>query len=223
MPVALASRTLKWAVVVAIAVAVVVAAFAGAFDALRDQDAVEEFLTDSGPWGPLAYVFAFLALQPLSLPGALLIIPATFVWPWWEVATYTLAGGMLASTAGFILARWLAQDWVEARLPARLRPWEQRLADHGFLATVGLRLVTGYAPAADWFLGVSRISFTTFLAGTFVGLIPGTLALSVWGDDAARGIVDAPIAALVIVGLLVVVGVWISRRRAITLDSDEPD
>ncbi len=213
------SAAVKLGVVLAIVAAVVTTLALGGFDALRDQNRVEEFLTESGPWGPIVFMLAFVALQPLSLPGAVLIIPATFVWPWWEVTLYTLGGGLLASTIGFVLARWIAQDWIRARLPNRMRAWEQRIADHGFLATVALRFVTGYAPAADWLLGVSRVSVPAFLAGTVVGLVPGTVAIAVWGDDAVRGLGDTPVlAALLGIGVGAVLYVAVRRRSAATPD-----
>ena len=211
------STALKLGVVVAIVAAVAIAFSAGGFDALRDQDRVEEFLTESGPWGPIVFILAFVALQPLSLPGAVLIIPATFVWPWWEVTLYALAGGLLASTIGFVLARWIGQDWVRARLPDRMRAWESRLSEHGFVSTVLLRVVTGYAPPADWVLGVSRVSVPAFLAGTVIGLIPGTVALAVWGDDAVRGLGDIPPAGWALVAIVAIGGyVFLRRRRTAT-------
>lgn len=203
---------IRVAVVLGLAAVVVVAGVAGGFDALRDGDRVEEFLTESGAWGPVLFILAFVALQPLSLPGALLIIPATFVWSWWEVTIYSVAGGMVASTVGFVLARWLAREWVSQRVPARFRTWEQRLADHGFAATVGLRLLTGYAPAADWLLGVSRVSVSAFLLGTIVGLTPATLAMAVWGDDAARGVADAPPLVLITVAVGALALFWSAGR-----------
>ena len=207
------STALKLGVVVAIVAAVAIAFSLGGFDALRDQDRVEEFLTESGPWGPIVFILAFVALQPLSLPGAVLIIPATFVWPWWEVTLYALAGGLLASTIGFVLARWIGQDWVRARLPDRMRAWESRLSEHGFVSTVLLRVVTGYAPPADWVLGVSRVSVPAFLAGTVIGLIPGTVALAVWGDDAVRGLGDIPPAGWALVAIVAIGGYVFLRRR----------
>jgi len=210
----------KVAVIAALMGGVIAIFVAGGFDVLRDADRVEELLTESGPWGPLLFIVAFVALQPFSLPGALLIIPGTFVWPWWQVAIYSLAGGMLASTIGFVLARWLAQDWVEKRLPQRLRPWEQRLAEHGLTATIALRLVTGYAPAADWLLGVSRVNVRDFLIGTLIGLGPTTTLMAIWGDEAARGVVDYPLQSAAILAALGGVGVLLYRRRQRQLGQD---
>jgi uncharacterized membrane protein YdjX (TVP38/TMEM64 family) len=210
------TAALKLTVVGAIAISVLVALALDGLDVIRDQDRIEDFLTESGPWGPVVFMLCFVALQPLSLPGAVLIIPATFVWPWWEVAIYSLAGGMLASTLGFALSRWLARDWVRERIPRRLEPWEQRVSDHGFWATVALRLLTGYAPAADWLLGVSRVRVAPFLAGTLVGLAPTTLAASIWGDDAVRGLRDLPVALTVpvLVAVAVVGAIAVRRGRA---------
>ncbi len=216
------NTAVKLTVVLAIAFVVVVAIAAGGFDAVRDQDRLEEFLTESGPWGPIVFILCFVALQPLSLPGAVLIIPATFVWSWWEVAIYSLAGGMVASTLGFVLSRWLARDWIRERIPPRLEPWEQRVAEHGFGATVGLRLLTGYAPAADWLLGVSSVRLAPFLAGTLIGLAPTTLAVAIWGDEAVRGVSDVPIgiAALVLIAVVLAVGYGLWRRRSVRGSSD---
>lgn len=209
---AVGGRTIKIAVAGLVMALVAWALSAGALDVLTDSDRLEELLDDAGVWGPILFVLAFTAAQPLSLPGAVLIVPATFVWPWWQVALLSLAGGMVASVVGFVLARWIARDWVLERLPMRFRTWEVRLADHGFVATVGLRLLTGYTPAADWLLGVSRVTVPAFLAGTLLGLVPSTVALAAWGDDAVRLVQRAPL-VLAGVGLAVLAVVVLLRRR----------
>lgn len=207
-------RWLKLAVLVAIAAVAIALIASGSLDSLRDREQLEEFFNDSGAWGPLLFILAFVAAQPLSLPGAALIVPATFVWPWYEVFAYSLLGGMLASSIGFAMARWIGQDWVRARLPARLETWDRRLAERGFVATIGLRLVTGYAPAADWLLGVSEVKWKPFLAGTALGLMPTTLLLSLWGDDAIRSIGNAPFALTAVVIAVGLVAVLLLARRS---------
>ena len=171
----------------------------GVFDFLHDRERIESFLNDSGLFGPVLYVLAFVAAQPLSLPGAALIIPATFVWDWWEVFAYSMLGGIIASSLGFSISRWLAQDWVRRRLPQRFIGWEKRFVDHALLSTIALRLVTGYAPAADWFLGISKVRWREFVIGTILGLIPATFLFSYYGDDTVRWVQDAPLIAVAVV------------------------
>tara|TARA_B100001778_G_scaffold206581_1_gene170705 strand:- start:60 stop:680 length:621 start_codon:yes stop_codon:yes gene_type:complete len=171
----------------------------GVFDFLHDRERIESFFNDSGLFGPVLYVLAFVAAQPLSLPGAALIIPATFVWDWWEVFVYSMLGGIIASSLGFSISRWLAQDWVRRRLPQRFIGWEKRFVDHALLSTIALRLVTGYAPAADWFLGISKVRWREFIIGTILGLIPATFLFSYYGDDTVRWVQDAPLIAVAVV------------------------
>ncbi|MDH3756165.1 MAG: VTT domain-containing protein, partial [Acidimicrobiia bacterium] len=195
------SSRIRLAVLAAVVIVVAVLGIVGAFDPLFDQDRIEELLDDSGPWGPLIYIAGFSALQPLSAPGAVLVIPATFVWSAPRVFILSWLGGILASTIGFALARFVGRDWVESRLPDRFRTWDDRIARRGFLATVGLRLLTGLAPPADWALGVSRVQWPSFLAGTAIGLAPGIAALAWLGDDAIRLVDRAPL-VLAAVGVL---------------------
>lgn len=211
-------RGLRWAIVVGVVGAVIGLVWVGAFEPLRDPDRVEEWLRDAGVWGQLLYVLGFLALQPLSLPGAVLVIPATFVWPAWQVFLLSWIGGLLASTVAFSVARWLGRDWVDARLPDRFRKWDDRLAEHGLLATIALRLVTGYAPAADWLLGVSSVTVPQFLVGTAIGLIPITAGMSWFGDDAVRAAQSAPLLLAPIIGLAVAVGALVRVRRRRSAD-----
>jgi len=176
----------------------------GVFDFLHDRERIESFFNDSGLFGPVLYVLAFVAAQPLSLPGAALIIPATFVWDWWEVFAYSMLGGIIASSLGFSISRWLAQDWVRRRLRQRFIGWEKRFVDHALLSTIALRLVTGYAPAADWFLGISKVRWREFVIGTILGLIPATFLFSYYGDDTVRWVQDAPLIAVAVVLLAVI-------------------
>ena len=80
----------------------------------------------------------------------------------------------LCLSIGFFVSRWLVQDWVRKRLPQRFVGWEKRFVNHALLSTIALRVVTGYAPAADWFLGISKVRWREFLIGTIIGLIPVT-------------------------------------------------
>lgn len=199
-----------------IIVAVAVAAVLGAFAPLADEDRVRDLLADSGAVGPIAYVLSFVALQPLSLPGALLVIPATFVWNGWAVFALSWTGGMVASTVGFASARWFGREWVDERLPQRFRVWDNRLSDHGTRNTILLRVVTGFAPPADWVLGLSHVRVRQFFVGTAIGLIPGTAALAFLGDDAAR-FVGSPRGTAVTVGAaLLIAGAWLLWRRRLS-------
>ena len=208
-------RVLKRLVPVLLLAVFVLLFIFGVFDFLHDRERIESFFNDSGLFGPVLYVLAFVAAQPLSLPGAALIIPATFVWDWWEVFAYSMLGGIIASSLGFSISRWLAQDWVRRRLPQRFIGWEKRFVDHALLSTIALRLVTGYAPAADWFLGISKVRWREFIIGTILGLIPATFLFSYYGDDTVRWVQDAPLIAVAVVltAVILITAVKAHKKR----------
>ena len=195
-------KNLQKVLVLSVVVAILTLFFSGVFGFLHDRGKVEDFFQDSGALGPLIYIFAFVAAQPLSLPGAALIIPATFVWTWWEVLIYSMAGGIIASTIGFAVSRWIAQDWVRKRLPKKLLQWDQRLSDNALPAVITLRLITGYAPAADWVLGISKVQIRDFLVGTTIGLVPITALFAIYGDDTVKWVQTAPLVSLAVVAAL---------------------
>jgi uncharacterized membrane protein YdjX (TVP38/TMEM64 family) len=192
------NRKIHKAVIPVIVIGIVGGTVFGLWDFLHDREQIQDFFQDSGAFGPIIYILAFIAAQPLSLPGAALIIPATFVWTWWEVFIYSMLGGIIASSIGFVVARWFAQDWIRKRLPQRFIGWEKRFVDHALLSTIALRLVTGYAPAADWFLGILKIRWREFLIGTIIGLIPTAFLFSYYGDDTVRWVQNAPLIALTV-------------------------
>ncbi len=76
-------------------------------------------------------------------------------------------------------------------------------------------MVTGYAPAADWFLGITNIKWREFFIGTVIGLLPITFLFSYYGDDTVRWVQDAPLIALavVIVGVILLSAVKRHRKR----------
>ena len=200
-------------------VAILSLLFSGVFGFLHDRERVEDFFQDSGALGPIIYILSFVAAQPLSLPGAALIIPATFVWTWWEVLIYSMVGGIVASTVGFTVSRWIAQDWVRNRLPKKLLKWDRRLSDNALPAVITLRLITGYAPAADWVLGVSKVKWRDFLIGTVVGLAPITAVFAILGDDTVRWVQTAPLGVLVVVAVLGFVFLVVKKLRKADSDS----
>ena len=162
-------RFVVLAVVVALGVAVVAS---GLGDDLGDTDAVEDFLRNRGWIGPIVFVAVMWALQPLGVPGVVFMVPAALVWPAPAAIGLSWVGNMGASFLAFAFARWVARDWAQARLPERIRRWDDRLAGDGVAEVTTLRVFTGQLTPADWLLGVSSVKIRPFLIGTGIGIVP---------------------------------------------------
>ncbi len=182
-----------------------------------DPDQLRQTLVAMGPKGYVVFLAAFTLLQPLGVPGIGFVLGATYVWPKPIAFALSVAGSMTASTLGFAATRFVARDWVLARLPARLRPWEARLAREGLMTTVILRLIFLMNPFVNGLLGVSNVRFSTFLLGSFLGFVPA-LAVVVWvGDEALTQLRERPLAVAMATGTLLVVAALaraLVRRRS---------
>ena len=193
---------------------------AGVLEGL-DRERVTQLLRNAGPWGPIGLVLAFALLEPFGVPGALFAIPASWVWPFPLAFALSWLGAVGAGVVGFVFARSIARDFVERKIPARFRRFDERLETRGFVTVVIVRLVFFLAPPAHWVLGVSRVRFTPFVLGTAVGFLPGMAALVLFGEGLLRAWAAAPPGLGAAVGLAL--AIWILwRRRASRVAGEEP-
>jgi len=158
--------------------AAIALAVSGAYEALAPER-LRATIEGLGPLGPVLFVVAFAVLEPLHFPGLIFLLTAPLVWPLPLAFALSLAGSVGAGVVALVVARWLARDWVQARMPDSFRAWDQRLAEHGFRTVVLIRLVTFLWPEAHWGIGLSSVRVTPAVVGSLVGFAPG-IALFTW-------------------------------------------
>jgi uncharacterized membrane protein YdjX (TVP38/TMEM64 family) len=188
----------------------------GVFHELEDPERVRATLVALGGWGYLAFVVAYALLQPFGVPGTVFILVAPLIWPWPVAFAVSMAGTMAASLVGFSFARFVARDWIAARIPARFRRYDEALATRAFRTVVVLRLVFWMPPLLHAFFGVSRVRFSTHALGSLVGYILPLLLVSYFGQALFDGLRRVPVGAWLGLGAALLVGalgVWAHRRR----------
>jgi uncharacterized membrane protein YdjX (TVP38/TMEM64 family) len=187
----------------------------GAFEVLGDPARLRESLLRLGALGYLAFLCAFALLQPFGLPGVILIVAASLVWPPAVAIALSLAGATLASVTGFSFARYLARDWVEKRIPPRLRKYDDRLATKGFATVFVLRSFLWTNQAVSAVFGLSRVSFSTHLVASLLAYVAPVVAITLLGDAAFTIARNQPrerwLIALAVLGTAAV-GIWVVRR-----------
>lgn len=144
--------------------------FGGAFD---DPEHTVQMVRDAGPWGVIVYLAAFAFLQPFGISGHAFTLAAAVVWGGLAGFAIAMVGALGAATVGFVFARYVAYEWVQDRIPARVRRLERWLVDRGLLGVIVFRTFTFTAPPALFLVGTLRIRLWTMLAGTAIGFVPG--------------------------------------------------
>jgi len=173
----------KLLVVGAVLIALGLAYYLGVFELVGEPKVLVQTLREMGPWGGLAFVVAYTLLQPFGVPGTIFIVAAPLIWPWSTAFGLSMVGTMGASIIGFAFARFIAKDWVSARIPARLRKYEARLEQNALTTVVLLRLILWMPQALHWFFGVSKVGFWTHFWGSIIGYVPPLLLVSYLGDE----------------------------------------
>ena len=150
----------------------------GIFARVAQPRVLADSLVTMGVWGYVAFIVAYTVLQPFGVPGSIFIVAAPLIWPWQTAFVLSMVGTMSASVVGFSFARFIARDWVSARIPARFRRYSESLERNAFQTVVILRLIFWMPQVLHSFLGVSKVSFSTHFWGSLVGYVPPLLVVS---------------------------------------------
>ena len=176
-------RLAKLAVVGLVLAMLGVAYHFGLFARLGEPKVLAATLVAMGAWGYLAFVLSYTMLQPFGVPGTIFIVAAPLVWPWPTAFALSMVGTLAASVVGFSFARFVARDWVSARIPARFRKYEASLERSAFRTVVVLRLIFWMPQALHSFFGVSKVRFSTHFWGSLVGYVPPLFVVSYLGSE----------------------------------------
>ena len=176
----------KVAVLAGLAMVAALAVALGGYGWATGEGNIENLLTDTGIVGPVVFVGVMWLTQPLGVPGLVFMVPAGIVWPYPLAIALSWIGNMGASYLAFAFARWVGRDWVQLRIPTRMHPYNDRLANRGLWPVVLLGWSSVSSPPADWLLGVSKVSTRNFLIGTAIGIIPGVVLFVVAGGGHVR-------------------------------------
>lgn len=171
---------LKLALVAFIATAVVWLYTSGFYQDFDPKEA-RDFVREAGLWGAVLFVLSYSCLQPFGINGLVFLLSAPLIWSPAEAFALNWVGTVGTGLFSFAAARFVAREWVQRKLPERVRRFDDRLHSRGFVTVFFLRLVFYTTPTVQYALGVSRVRFGPFLAGTVLGVAPFTILTTFLG------------------------------------------
>jgi uncharacterized membrane protein YdjX (TVP38/TMEM64 family) len=135
-------------------------------------------------FGPVATVAGFTVAVTLAVPLTFLSLVTLVAFGGWTGFFYCMLGALLGAAASHGLGRLLGREAVQRLGGPRVNAISERLADHGLLAVIAVRVVP-VAPFAiiNMVAGASRISLRQMLLGTAIGMAPGTLVMAFFVDQ----------------------------------------
>jgi len=149
-------------------------------------DALSEWLADVGVWAPLAFIALYAVATVLFLPGSVLTLAAGALFGAIPGALYSLTGATLGATLAFLVARYLAADWVARKSGGRLKQLIEGVEAEGWRFVAFLRLVPLFPfNLVNYALGLTRIPLLAYATASFICMFPGALAYA-WLGHAGR-------------------------------------
>jgi uncharacterized membrane protein YdjX (TVP38/TMEM64 family) len=164
-------------------------------------------------WAALLVGLALATLAPV--PRTALSVLAGVLAGFWGGLALALGSGVLGALAGFGLARWLGREAVTRLAGPRLARADALLSRRGTLAVLTGRLlpVTPFT-LVSYAGGLSGIRLRSYLTGSALGLVPGTvLHVTIGATVGAAGDTSGPVLLLSLAPLgLALVGLALARR-----------
>lgn len=196
-----------------LAVIGIAGAIAGAVVAEPAYDEFTSMIWALGAAAPLGFVLLYAALSLVLVPGALLTVAAgVFFGPLWG-SVVAFFGGVIGSTAAFLVGRRLGRQSVERLTGERLSKMDRWLQNHGVLTLAVVRIVPGVPyTLLNYAAGLTGLPFGHYVKGSLLGLVPGAVAYATLG-----GTLHDPLswpfgAALALIAAVLITGRVAERR-----------
>lgn len=147
-----------------------------------DPAAIQAWLTSAGALGPLLFMALYAVATVLFLPGSVLTLAGGALFgPLWGTL-YNLTGATLGALLAFLVARYLAADWVQARLAGRLGRLIRGVEAEGWRFVAFARLVPLFPfNLLNYGLGLTRIPLLQYLIASALCMLPAAFAYTYLG------------------------------------------
>ena len=173
-------------------------------------------------WAPVAVIAAYSLAAFVLFPRPLITLLAVIAFGSVLGFVYALIGIVGAALTTYYTGRALPRDTVRLLAGERLNSMSEQLRKRGLLAVFAVRV----APVAPFAIiglvaGAIHVKLWHYIAGTLLGMTPGTLATSIFGDQITVALQDPSrinywvIAGVVtsLVILIVLVRRWLGKVK----------
>lgn len=174
-------------------------------------------------WAPIAVMLAYTPAAFVMFPRPLVTLFAVIAFGPWLGFAYSMIGILGAALATYYAGRVLRPETVQRLAGEKLDDVTKALRRHGLLAMLAVRIVPAAPFAVEGIVaGAVRIKVSDYALGTLLGMAPGVLATTVFGDQIATALEDPSKINYWVVGAVVIAFVamtyfvkrWFSRQGA---------
>ena len=183
-----------------------------------------DWIRGLGALAPVAFIAIYIVACVAFLPGSILTIGAGVIFGVVRGSIYVSIAATLGATAAFLVGRYLAREWVSAKLEgnAKFKAIDEAVGMEGWKIVFLTRLSPVFPfNLLNYAYGLTRVSLRDYFFASWIGMIPATILYVYIGSlsgDLARaaggGTQRTPLEwALTAVGFIATVAVVVYATR----------
>lgn len=147
-----------------------------------DATALEQWVDEAGPAGPVLFMLVYTLGTVFFLPGSVLTLAGGAIFGPVLGTLYNLTGATLGATLAFLIARYLAAGWVERKTGGRLKQLKEGVEGEGWRFVAFVRLVPLFPfNLLNYALGLTRIKLSHYIIASYLCMLPGAIAYTYLG------------------------------------------
>ena len=147
-----------------------------------DGAALEAWIQDAGAVAPLLFMLVYALAAVLFLPGSVMTLAGGALFGPLLGTFYNLTGATLGATLAFLIARYLASDWVAEKTGGRVKQLINGVEAEGWRFVAFVRLVPLFPfNLLNYALGLTRLRLAPYVIATYLFMLPGAIAYTYLG------------------------------------------
>ncbi len=174
-----------------------------------DIAVIQNWIEEAGNAAPLLFMAVYIVGTVFFFPGAILTLLGGALFGPVLGTLYNLTAATIGAMLSFLVARYLASDWVEKKTGGRLKQLMNGVENEGWRFVAFTRLVPLFPfNLLNYGLGLTKIKFSHYSLATYIFMLPGATAytyLGYIGKEAATGgdgLIQKTMLALALLGLV---------------------
>lgn len=125
---------------------------------------------------------------------------------------YSMISVFVSATIAYFISKYFGKEFVQKLIKGRLENLDEKAGTHGFKIILVMRLSSVFPfDVLNYAVGITRIRYRDFIAGTLLGILPETFSLSFMGSSLHNPLSGNFFAAIGLI--LLTIGVPIIYRK----------
>jgi uncharacterized membrane protein YdjX (TVP38/TMEM64 family)/rhodanese-related sulfurtransferase len=185
-----------------------------------DAQALQSWVQELGFAAPLVFMLIYALGTVFFFPGSVLTLAGGALFGPVMGTLINLTGATIGAALAFLLARYLASDWVEEKTGGRLKQLKEGVEGEGWRFVAFVRLMPLFPfNLLNYALGLTRIPLLQYVVASWLFMLPGAIAYTYLGYAGretvagGEGLVQKIMLALALLAILAFTPRLVARLR----------